>query len=221
MRDLMNEHNRRQSVHVLDQVRYMTLYGAKLDGFRDKLAAHRTSISVIGDLIEDQSPAERRNSIMKLDALVEEHERRREVEQVFDQIQEEESQSLEQDSPDVEVARHLSNGDIMEQLEDNQKTKGVPPQQADEQLFPITPISPISRTLTPQPYLLGTIPVSLMPMPAFKLDVFSSRAYQNQKIEGLPSEGIDAYDFGEIDAENEGVGPQVATTHVLLPPQGP
>ena len=84
MKQLLQERSgkRKPSLHIVDRVRYHVLYKAKLDGFREKMPAHRTSISEMGTLMDAQTHSERRESIARLGSLVEEQEdgRRREDE---------------------------------------------------------------------------------------------------------------------------------------------
>lgn len=76
----INHNNtRKPSIHVVDQVRYLVVYKAKLDGFRAKLPTHRASISAMHDLMEFQTPSARRESIVKLEELVGELEARQDA----------------------------------------------------------------------------------------------------------------------------------------------
>lgn len=68
---------RKPSLHIVDRVRYHMLYQAKLDSFREKIPAHRKSLSEMGTLIEAQTHSERRESIVRLGSLVEEQEGKR------------------------------------------------------------------------------------------------------------------------------------------------
>ena len=68
---------RKPSLHIVDRVRYHVLYKAKLDSFREKIPAHRESLSEMGTLIEAQTHSERRESIVRLGSLVEEQEEKR------------------------------------------------------------------------------------------------------------------------------------------------
>ncbi|CZR55249.1 uncharacterized protein PAC_05136 [Phialocephala subalpina] len=73
----MNQHqNRKTSVHVLDQARYLMLYKAKLQGFGDKIPGHRESICLMRELIEEENHEERRKSIVRLESICEEQKRR-------------------------------------------------------------------------------------------------------------------------------------------------
>lgn len=76
MKKTLHECNskRKPSLHIVDQVRYHVLYKAKLDALREKLPAHRKSISEMGTLIEAQTHSERRASMVRLGSLVEEQE---------------------------------------------------------------------------------------------------------------------------------------------------
>lgn len=84
MKQLLHDRSskRKPSLHIVDRVRYHVLYKAKLESFKEKMPAHRKSISEIGTLIDAQTHSERRESIARLGSLTEEHEegRRRENE---------------------------------------------------------------------------------------------------------------------------------------------
>jgi hypothetical protein len=67
---------RKQSMHITDQARFLMLYKAKLDGFRQNIPVHRESICVMRDLIEAESPGGRRQSILRLDQILETIEKR-------------------------------------------------------------------------------------------------------------------------------------------------
>jgi hypothetical protein len=76
MKQLLQERNskRKPSLHIVDRVRYHVLYTVKLDSFREKMPAHRTSISEMGNLLDAQTHSERRESIARLGSLVEAQE---------------------------------------------------------------------------------------------------------------------------------------------------
>lgn len=168
MRNTLHERNRKPSVHVLDKVRSTVIYRAKLEGFRDKLLAHRTSMSVIQELIRGESQSERRASILKLDELVESHERQEEKQELHDRAQEEVVKTFEELRPCTENAHRLSTCEVIEQLEDGLIAKGMSPEQVDEQLFPIT------KALLLQPLSTSSGRDPMIPKPAFRLDVFES-----------------------------------------------
>lgn len=83
MKKVLNEcdSKRKPSLHIVDRVRYHVLYKAKLESFREKMPAHRKSISEMGTLIDAQTHSERRASIARLGSLVEEHEEGRRKEE--------------------------------------------------------------------------------------------------------------------------------------------
>jgi hypothetical protein len=84
MKQVLHECNsrRKPSLHIVDRVRYHVLYKAKMESLREKMQAHRKSISEMGTLIDAQTHSERKASIARLGSFVEEHEegRRREEE---------------------------------------------------------------------------------------------------------------------------------------------
>jgi hypothetical protein len=173
MNDMLHECSRKPSVHVADKVRYMVLYKAKLDGFRDKLPEHRASVSVIRELIDGGSQGERRASALKLAEFVENHERQQEKQELYDRAQEEVVKTFEERLPSTKDMRHLSTCEILEQLEDDLVAKGVSPEATEEQLFPIT------KALLLQPLPKGPYRDPTIPQPAFKLDVFESALSAN------------------------------------------
>jgi hypothetical protein len=171
MKEMLHECTRKPSVHVVDKVRYLVLYKAKLDGFREKLPAHRESISVIQELIEGQSQSERRASTVKLSQLLANQERQQKKQDEYDRIQREVVKIFEERLPSTENAQHLSSREILEQLEDDLVAKGVSRGKAEEQLFPMT-----------KALLLNPLPINpnrgpAMEKPSFKLDVFESASH--------------------------------------------
>jgi hypothetical protein len=171
---ILRECKRRPSVHVVDKVRYLVLYKAKLEAFRDKLPAHRMSISVMQELIEDQTLSERRASTVKLCGLIESQELQQKREEEYDEAQKEVVRIFEERHSSIEDGRQLSTSEMLEQLEDDLVAKGIPREQAGQQLFPIT-----------KALLLHPLPASLnrgllsptTEIPAFKLDVFESKMH--------------------------------------------
>jgi hypothetical protein len=170
---ILHECKRKPSVHVVDKVRYLILYKAKLDAFREKLSSHRESISVMQELIEDQSPSERRDSTAKLCELLESHERQQRKEDEYERAQKEVVKMFEERHSSAENARQLSTTEMLEQLEDDLLAKGISREQAGQQLFPITKallLHPLPNTLNRGPAMQMT------PKPAFKLDIFEGRS---------------------------------------------
>jgi hypothetical protein len=168
---ILHECKRRPSVHVVDKVRYLVLYKAQLEAFREKLPAHRASISVMQELIEDQTPSERRASTVKLCELIESHEQQQKIEEEYDRAQKEVVRIFEERHSSTENGRQLSTSEMLEQLEDDLVAKGVPRKQAGHQLSPITK----ALLLHPLPTSLNRGPLSpITQRPAFKLDVFES-----------------------------------------------
>lgn len=171
---ILHECKRRPSVHVVDKVRYLVLYKAKLEAFRDKLPAHRTSISVMQELIEDQTPSGRRASTVKLCELIESQEQQQKREEEYDRAQKEVVRIFEERHSSTENGRQLSTSEMLEQLEDDLVAKGIPREQAGQQLSPITK----ALLLHPLPTSLNRGPLSpTTQTPAFKLDVFGSKPY--------------------------------------------
>jgi hypothetical protein len=72
MKYIMCEKERRESVHVLDQVRWMVWYKSELENFGAKLPVHRESLCVMAELTEEQTRTQRRDSVFRLDSLREE-----------------------------------------------------------------------------------------------------------------------------------------------------
>jgi len=165
---MLHDYHRKPSVHVVDKVRYLVLYKAKLDGFRDKLPAHRESICVIQELIQGQSPRERRESTVKLCGLIEEHEKQAELQDEYDRAQREVVKMFEERLPPCKNTRHPSSSEMLKQLEEDLVAKGVPREKAHELLFPIT------KALLLQPLVLSSSQKPREPKPTFKLDVFET-----------------------------------------------
>jgi hypothetical protein len=171
---ILHECKRKPSVHVVDKVRYMILYKAKLEAFREKLPAHRESLCVMKELLENQNPTERRASTVKLCELVESREGQQKIEEEYDRAQKEVMKMFEKRHSSVVKDRHLSTSEMLEQLEDNLVARGVSREQAEQQLLPLT------RVLKLQP--LPTPPD--IQRPTFNLDVFEcnlSAGSQNSK----------------------------------------
>jgi hypothetical protein len=166
MNQVLHECKRRPSVHVVDKVRYMILYKAKLEAFRQKLPAHRESICVIRELIDAQSQSERRASTVKLCELVENQEKQQMKDEEYDRAQKEVIKMFERRHSSVERDRQLSATEMLECLEDDLVAKGVPRDQAGQQLLPLTK----ALSLHPFPTILKQ-PIEIQ-RPMFKLDVF-------------------------------------------------
>jgi glutamine synthetase adenylyltransferase len=163
---ILHECKRKPSMHVVDKVRYMILYKAKLEAFREKLPTHRESICVMQELIESQSPSERRASTVKLCELVENQERQQIKDEEYDRAQKEVVKIFERRHSSIEKDRHLSATEMLQQLEDDLVAKGVSREQAGKQLLPLTNV----LKLHPFPTALGQ-PAEVQ-RPTFKLDVF-------------------------------------------------
>lgn len=77
----LEEHReRKKSVHVLEQARYAMVYQSRLRAWREEMERHRESVCVVGEVLAEKGVEEgkRRQSILKLEGLVEREERRRE-----------------------------------------------------------------------------------------------------------------------------------------------
>ncbi|KAH9221901.1 hypothetical protein DL95DRAFT_381680 [Leptodontidium sp. 2 PMI_412] len=159
---------RKPSIHVVDQVRYLVLYKAKLDGFRDKLPAHRASISAMQELIDSQSPRERRESTVKLESIVEEQKRDRVRADEYDKAQKEVVRMFEErmGSHPLRDNGEMDVGLMLKRLEDDLVEKGMERKEAEQALFPIT------KALLRQP-LPPTVERRVSAQkPEFKLDLF-------------------------------------------------
>jgi hypothetical protein len=166
MNQVLHECKRRPSVHVVDKVRYMILYKAKLEAFRRKLPAHRDSICVIQELINVQSQSERRASTVKLCELVENQERQQMKDEEYDRAQKEVMKMFERRHSSVGKDRQLSATEMLECLEDDLVAKGVPRGQAGQQLLPLT------KALNLHPFSTVLSQPTEVQRPTFKLDVF-------------------------------------------------
>ncbi|KAK0099701.1 hypothetical protein ONS95_013406 [Cadophora gregata] len=159
---------RKPSIHVVDQVRYLVLYKAKLDGFREKLPAHRASISAMQELIDSQSPRERRESIVKLEGIVEEQEKVRARDVEYEKAQREVVKMFEKRSG-VHLSgdsEQLNVGEMLQRLENDLVDKGMERKEAEQALFPIT------KALLRQPLPPAIERRSSAQKPDFKLDLF-------------------------------------------------
>jgi hypothetical protein len=169
---ILHECKRKPSVHVVDKVRYLVLYKAKLEAFREKLPAHRESISVIQELIDGQSPSERRESTVKLCQMVESHERQQKKEVEYDKAQKEVVKIFEERHSSIENDRQLSTSEMLVHLEEDLVAKGISREQAGLQLFPITK----ALLLHPLPSTLNRGPtIQKIQTPAFNLDIFECK----------------------------------------------
>ena len=144
------------------------LYKAKLDAFQQKLPVHRASISAIQDLIETQSPSERRESTARLESIAEEQKKARERENKYEKAQEEVVKMFEERvgyswNGDGEK---LNNGDMLKLLEDDLVQKGMERKEAEQALFPIT------KALLRHPFPPAAERHSSLQKPEFKLDLF-------------------------------------------------
>jgi len=167
-------------------VRYLILYKAKLDAFREKLPAHRESISVMQELIREQSPAERRKSTAKLCQLVESHERQQEKEDEYDRAQKEVVKMFEERHSSTGNDRHASTTEILEGLEDDLLAKGMSREKAGLQLFPITK----ALLLHPLPNKLNLCPsIQKTQKPDFKLDIFQDNSWLHITDDTISSAG--------------------------------
>lgn len=183
---ILHECKRKPSVHVVDKVRYMILYKAKLEAFREKLPAHRESICVMKELLENQTLSERRASTVKLCALVENREGQQKREEEYDRAQKEVMKMFEKRHSSVEKARQLSTSEMLEQLEDDLVANGVSREQAGQQLLPLT------KVLKLQPFPTGLNQISDSQRPAFKLDVFGrSSGADGQQGKSEDTVGVD------------------------------
>jgi len=165
---ILHECKRKPSVHVVDKVRFMILYKAKLEAFREKLPAHRESICVMKELLEDQTPTERRASTIKLCDLVESREGQQKQEAEYDRAQKEVMKMFEKRHSSVETNRHLSTSEMLEQLENDLVANGASREEAGEQLLPLT------KVLKLQPFSTSLSQAPDLQRPTFKLDVFKS-----------------------------------------------
>ncbi|KAG4442596.1 hypothetical protein IFR05_001926 [Cadophora sp. M221] len=159
---------RKPSIHVVDQVRYLVLYKAKLDGFRDKLPAHRASISAMQELIDSQSPRQRRESTVKLENIVDEQKMDRVRADEHEKAQKEVVRMFEErmGSHPPRNDGEMDVGLILKRLEDDLVEKGMERPEAEQALFPIT------KALLRQP-LPPTVERRVSAQkPEFKLDLF-------------------------------------------------
>ena len=179
---ILHECKRKPSVHVVDKVRYMILYKAKLEAFREKLPAHRESICVMKELLENQTPSQRRESTVKLYGLIENREGEQREEEEYEMAQKEVVKMFEKRHSSVDTDRHRSTSEMLEQLEEDLVAKGVPREQAGQQLLPLT------KVLKLQPFPTSLTQPPEIQRPTFNLDVFQCR----------PSTGV-------YDGENEDI----------------
>ena len=185
---ILRECKRKPSVHVVEKVRYLVLYKAKLEALREKLPTHRESICVMQELIGSQTPSERRTSTVKLCKLYEFQERNYEKREENDKAQEEVVRMFEERHASIANGRHLSNTEMLEQLEDDLMAKGVSRDQAGQQLFPITK----ALLTNPLPTTLNRGPISsTMQKPAFNLDIFETALQNSKNSHGKKIDGSD------------------------------
>ncbi|KAL2068304.1 hypothetical protein VTL71DRAFT_16402 [Oculimacula yallundae] len=179
---------RKPSIHVVDQVRHLVLYKAKLEGFQEKLPIHRASITAIQDLIDSQTLNERRESMVKLDGILAEQERGRTRTDDYEKRQSvvmklfEESMGKRSISSDV----RLDTGQLLESLEDDLMEEGLERIDAERALFPIT------KALLRQPFPSTVQNRSSLPPLGFKLDLFEMR----RESEISSRNEIDTTEFG-------------------------
>lgn len=165
------------SVHVLDKVRYLVLYKAKLEAFRQKLPEHRASMAIIQELIEGESPSDRRTSTIRLTEIVENREEQQKQQDEYNRAQEEVLKRFEDLLPRTEESRQLSSQEILSQLENDLVRRGSTREQAGQQLFPI------AKALLIHP-VLAKSNLATTRMPSFKLDIFESTSHIS--AEGSP-----------------------------------
>lgn len=170
VRETLHHCTRKQSVHVADKVRYLVLYKAKLEGFRDKLSAHRESISTIQELIEHQSQSDRRASTVKLCQILESHEREQKQQDEYNRAQKEVVEMFEERLPSTGNGRHLSTREMLEELEEDMIGKGLTQEKVQERLFPIT------KALLLQPLPTKPSPTTTQLHP-FNLHIFEPKSH--------------------------------------------
>ncbi|XMA12655.1 hypothetical protein WAI453_005446 [Rhynchosporium graminicola] len=163
---------RKPSIQVVDQVRYLVLYKAKLNGFQQKLPAHRASISAIQDLIECQTSSARRESMVRLDGFVEDQERNRtradDYEKAQSQVVSMFQERISRQSP--AIGEKLNTDQLLGSLEDDLVEKGLKRDHAERVLFPIT------KALLRQPILATLDKRTALPNLEFKLDLFEVKS---------------------------------------------
>ncbi|PVH81599.1 hypothetical protein DL98DRAFT_514493 [Cadophora sp. DSE1049] len=120
------------------------------------------------ELIDSQSPRERRQSTVKLEGIVEEQEKARERDDEYEKAQKEVVKLFEErigghSNNDCE---HLNVGEMLRRLEDDLVEKGMERKEADQALFPIT------KALLRQPLPPAVERRSSTQKPEFKLDLF-------------------------------------------------
>ena len=153
----------------MDKVRYLVLYKAKFHRFQEKLPIHRESICVIQEIIEEQSPSERRASILKLSELVEAQERQDEKQDDYNIAQKEVVKIFEEGFPCADHSRHMSTQEMLEHLEGHLIVKGT--SFGEEETCPSYESS--STSLPSGETRSGPN----HPAPVFKLDVFESESH--------------------------------------------
>ena len=131
IKEMLHECTRKPSVHVVDKVRYLVLYKAKFHSFQEKLPVHRESICLIQGMIKDQSPSERRASILKLDELAEIQKRPSEKGDEHDRAQQEAERIFQEHFTGPQNARKLSAHEMLEQFKDHMVIDGTLPGKAD------------------------------------------------------------------------------------------
>jgi hypothetical protein len=183
---ILHECKRKPSVHVVDKVRYMILYKARLEAFREKLPAHRESICVMKELLENQTPSERRASTVKLCELVESREGQQRQEAEYEHAQKEVVKMFEKRHSAIETDEHLTTIDMLERLEDDLVANGSSREEAGQQLLPLT------KALNLQPFPTSIIQPPDIQRPTFNLDVFERRSGP------ISHESIDE-DIAEVD----------------------
>jgi hypothetical protein len=188
MNQILHECKRKPSVHVVDKVRYLVLYKAKLEAFREKLPAHRESICVMQELIESQSLSERRASTVKLCELVENQERRQMKDEEYDRAQREVVKMFERRHSTIEKDRQLRTSEMLVQLEDDLVAKGISREEAGQQLLPLTNV----LKLHPLPTALSQ--PNEIQRPAFKLDVFKRACRSGDSSQESNTEEISELD---------------------------
>lgn len=189
IKDTLHQCSRKPSIHVVDQVRYLVLYKAKLDAFHEKLPAHRASISAMQELIDSESPRQRRESTVRLEGIVEEQEKARGREDRYEKAQEEVVRMFEErfGSHSADDMRNLSMGEMLERLEEDLVAKGMERKAAEEAMFPITK----ALLRQPLPGSLNRDPSSQKPQ--FKLDLFDVK--EGSECGCSEDKGISALDL--------------------------
>jgi hypothetical protein len=123
---------RKPSLHIVERVRYHVLYKAKLDSFKEKMPAHRQSISEMETLIEAKTHGERRASMVRLGSFIDEHEEGRRKDEEDERELKSVLESLEENV--VSDEEDIDPEDVLQRLSDGLTASGREKRKVDEHM---------------------------------------------------------------------------------------